>query len=450
MIVEIQERLNQYLEAGYESVLLGLTDIDGVLRGKYVSLDKFGSLLQKGGGFCDCVFGWDINDQLYHQAKYTGWHTGFPDTKYRLLVDTERFNSLTNTPFFLGEFVDINGNDHPICPRSILRKVVNQIHQLGFSVKAGFEYEFFVFNETSKSVRDKNYQQLLPYSEGNFGYSVLRAASNASDFRGLLEFCEEFEITLEGLHCETGPGVWEAALEPTDVCEAADRATLLKTFSKAYFQQRDKIATYMAKWSMDYPGQSGHFHFSLIDEKGNNALEYSGGELNQTAQYVIGGLTSYLPTFLSLFAPTVNSYTRLVKGAWAPTSSTWGIENRTCAVRFVNAQNNQHIEHRVPGADSNPYLVAAGSLAACVLGIRKKVLPPSPVQGNAYDQNNGVEPDFPTNLSDAAMMLDASNDAQKILGKEFVEHFVMSRVWEHNEAYKSVNDWQLQRYFESI
>lgn len=447
---EIQQKVAEYRKQGFESVLLGLCDIDGLLRGKYVSLDKFASLLEKGGGFCDCVFGWDIDDQLYDTGKYTGWHTGFPDTNYRLLIDTERINPLTNTPFFLGEFSNSDGSDHALCPRTLLRNVVKQLEDMGYSVKAGFEYEFFVFNESTHSVREKNYQNLESFTPGNFGYSVLRASTKAPEFTGLLKLCRDLDMPLEGLHCETGPGVWEAALAPMDVLSAADQATLFKTFSKSYFQQQDRMATFMAKWSMEYPGQSGHFHFSILDEQGNNVLSETGTPIGEKAQHVIGGLSTYLPEFLSLYAPTVNSYTRLVKGAWAPISSTWGIENRTCAVRWVSKQGNEHVEHRVPGADANPYLVAAGALAASILGLQERMKPSAPIVGNAYDFDDPPESVFSANLRDAASALDKSRNGRRILGDEFVDHFVMTRLWEHQEAQKTVTDWQLRRYFESI
>ena len=188
---------------------------------------------------------------------------------------------------------------------------------------SGFEYEFFVFSESSWSVREKGYRDLRPLTPGNFGYSILRNSSESKNFSGLLDFCRAIRCELEGLHCETGPGVWEAALRATSGIEAADRGSLFKTFSKVYFQRQEQISTFMAKWSMDYPGQSGHYHFSLLDEEGTNVFfdgtkESSISELQLNA---LGGLTKYLPVFLPMLAPTINSYTRLVKGAWAPTSS---------------------------------------------------------------------------------------------------------------------------------
>ena len=123
MTLEVDGKIAEYRERGATRAMLGLSDIDGVLRGKFVSLDKLESLLNKGGGFCDCVFGWDVDDQLYDGGVLTGWHTGFPDARYRLLTATERALPDDGTPYFIGEFAARDGGDHPVCPRTLLRQV---------------------------------------------------------------------------------------------------------------------------------------------------------------------------------------------------------------------------------------------------------------------------------------------------------------------------------------
>ena len=451
----LTQKLTQYHEKGVTKVKLGLTDIDGVLRGKYVGLDKFAGLMEKGGGFCDCVFGWDVDDQLYDDSRYTGWHTGFPDAQYRLVVDSERWLPDENCPFFLGEFVGADESEHPICPRTLLNKVLDRAKANGAMVRSGFEYEFFVFQEDPHSVRDKGYQDLRPLTPGNFGYSVLRNSVESDLFAGLMDYCATFDCSLEGLHCETGPGVWEGALKARLGVDAADRANLFKTFSKVFLQREGLIATFMAKWSMDYPGQSGHFHFSFEDEAHTNLFYEETAEANMSSmqRHAIGGLQRYLPEWIAMVAPTVNSYTRLVKGAWAPTAATWGIENRTAGIRVIpGGAKSQRIECRIGGADGNPYLVAAAVLGAAVLGIEEKLEPNAAVAGNAYDIQDALpaELQFPTNLRDAASRMARSESAIEVFGAEFVDHFVMSRLWEAREYERHVNSWQLERYFEII
>ncbi len=451
----LEARLAEYRRRDVRRVKLGLTDLDGVIRGKYVSLDKLESVLGKGGGFCDCVLGWDVNDQLYDRGTFTGWHTGFPDAEFRLVVDSERWLAEEGCPYFIGEFVGADGAAHPLCPRTRLAQVLERLDLAGVSLLSGFEYEFFVFAHTPHDIRERGYRNLRPLTPGNFGYSVLRASAHAELFNGLMDYCLDLDCPLEGLHCETGPGVWEAALHARPGLEAADQAALFKTFSKVFFQRRDCLATFMAKWSMDYPGQSGHYHFSLLDESGANVFHDPAGDdgMSDRQRRAVGGLVRYLPELLALLAPTINSYTRLVPGAWAPTASTWGVENRTAAVRVIpGGAGRQHIECRVPGADSNPYLVAAAVAAAALAGIEEGLDPPDPVVGNAYELQETLPAArrFPRTLEAAATALEESPLARRMLGDEFVDHFVMSRRFECAERARHVDDWQLDRYFEII
>jgi glutamine synthetase len=452
---DLAEKMARYRERGAARVKLALTDVDGVLRGKYVGLDKFQGLLEKGGGFCDCVFGWDVDDQLYDAGRFTGWHTGFPDAKYRLLTESERWLDEEGCPLFLGEFVADDDGDHPLCPRTRLRSVLGSLSERGLQMRAGFEYEFFVFRETPHSVREKGYRDLTPLTPGNFGYSVLRASSESDRFNGLMDLSERLDMTLEGLHCETGPGVWEAALKVADGLGAADRANLFKTFSKVFFQRQDCMATFMAKWSMDYPGQSGHFHVSLVDDEGANVFHDPADPagMSELQKQALAGLQQFLPELLVLLAPTINSHTRLVKGAWAPTASTWGIENRTAALRVIpGGSSAQRIECRVAGADANPYLVAAAAGAAMLAGIERAYDPMDPVVGNAYDVEDDLPEGlrFPEGLRAAAERFAESGVARQYLGEEFVDHFAMTRLWECRERERNLDSWQLERYFEII
>ena len=451
----LQETLARYQELGVRQVKLGLTDIDGVIRGKYVWLQKCAGLMHKQGGFCDCVFGWDIDDQLYDAGTYTGWHSGFPDTGYRLLVESERWLAEEECPYFIAEFVQRDGSDHPLCPRTRLRTVLDNLAEQGLAVRAGFEYEFFLFDETPHSIRDKGYRNLTPISPGNFGYSVLRTSALGKEFTEFMNYCADIDCELEGLHCETGPGVWEAALASTSGLEAADRASLFKTMAKGYFQRRLMLATFMAKWSMDYPGQSGHLHLSLSDADGQNIF-YDAADpagISEKMRQAVAGLQRYLPEFLSMLAPTVNSYTRLVKGAWAPTAATWGIENRTAAIRVIPGDlHSQRIEVRVGGADANPYLVQAGALAAMNIGMQEQLSPNEPVAGNAYEAEDDLPRQFhfASDLSSAANRFGESTAAKKQFGETFVEHFAMTRQWEASEYHRTINSWQLERYFEIV
>ena len=161
MSQDIDKKIMEYRGKGISRIKLAVSDIDGVLRGKYLDLEKFESIVKSTGGFCDCVFGWDVNDALYDNSQFTGWHTAYPDALFKIDLSTERFLKDENVPFFLAEFVGADGrSEHPVCPRNMLRRVLKKAEALGFGARLAFEYEFFLFEETPHSVREKNYLNL--------------------------------------------------------------------------------------------------------------------------------------------------------------------------------------------------------------------------------------------------------------------------------------------------
>lgn len=438
-------------QRGLTHVKVGLFDIDGVMRGKYMSKEKFFSSLDNGFAFCDVVLGWDSNDQLYDNSSYTGWHTGYPDAPVRIVP-----NSCRSIPFegsmllFIAEFSDTA--EH-LCPRGLLRKTISRAKKLGFDANAAFEYEFFMFNETADSIREKGYRNLKPITPGFFGYSMIRNSVHADLYHQILELGEQMDFPIEGLHTETGPGVLEAAITYDRSANAADKAALFKTFIKVWAQRNDMTATFMAKWSKDLPGQSGHIHISLNDSNGNSVFYDANNKHNMSdiQRHFLAGQQKYMPEFLSMIAPTVNSYSRMVPGMWAPLDATWGVENRTTALRVIpGSEKSQRVEYRLGSADANPYLALAAALGSGIYGIEKKLEPLAQVKGNAYEQQQPTEISLPSTLMEAAGRLRTSDAAKELFGEKFVEHYAGSREWEEREYRKHVTDWELERYFEII
>ncbi|OFZ10862.1 MAG: glutamine synthetase, partial [Bdellovibrionales bacterium RBG_16_40_8] len=431
MAQSLAEKIKGYKSRGIERIKFAITDVDGILRGKYISLEKFESVLKNGGGFCDCVFGWDVNDQLYDNTSFTGWHTAYPDALCRIDRSTERFLPDEKIPFFLAEFVTEDGRpDHPVCPRQAFKRILKKAEEMGFGCNLAFEYEFFLFNETPQSALAKNYQNLTPFTPGMFGYSVIRSSTHSDLFCAFMDYCSQMNFSLEGLHCETGPGVWEAAIRYDLALNAVDKAILLKTFTKVFFQKRGILPTFMARWNLNLPGQSGHIHQSLFDLKSNKPLFYDKNKdhnISTIMEHYVAGQIKYLKSFLALTSPTINSYTRLVKGFWAPTASTWGVENRTTALRVISgSEKSQRVEFRVGSADANPYIAAAAMIGAGLLGIEQKLKLEKPITGSAYAVQDKLNEDrqFPTNLRSSIENLRKSKEARILMGKEFIEHFI--------------------------
>jgi len=439
-------------ERGIRQIKVAATDIDGILRGKYINREKFISSLQDGLGFCDVIFGWDSNDELYGEDSVTGWKTAFPDAEGRIDVTSCRKLPLEeNTVLFLLDFAE-GGVHREVGPRSLLKRVISMGEAMGIRFKASAEFEFFLFNETPQSVRDKHYHDLENFTPGMFGYSMIRNSTHADFYHELMELSRTMDMEIEGIHTETGPGVLEAALYYDDLLQAADKAVLFKTFTKVLAQKHGMMATFMAKYSNDYPGQSGHLHMSATNN--GKPLFYDENKpdaVSDAMRYFIGGQQQLMPELLSMIAPTCNSYTRLIPGFWAPTQATWGVDNRTCALRAITGSaKSQRVEYRVSAADINPYIALAAAIGSGLWGIQNRIEPTAPIVGNAYDVEMDAQFAFPRDLYAAAQRLRHSDVARELFGNVFVDHYAMTREHEANEQLKAITDWQLRRYFEII
>ena len=434
-------------------VKVAVADIDGILRGKYLHRDKFFSAVDGGFGFCDVVLGWDMHDQCYDNTKLTGWQHGFPDAMVRLDLETCRNVPWDgNVPFFLGNFVTAEGKPHPACPRQVLKRVLARAQKMGFQVMVGAEYEFFNFAETPQSWAEKRGQPPTPVTPGMFGYSLLRANANREYFNALMDEMAAFGVPIEGLHTETGPGVYEAAIMFSEALEAADRAILFKAAAKEIGARFGIMPSFMAKWSQQYPGCSGHLHQSLSDGSRNLFHDPKGrhGGMSKLFESYLAGQLAALMEMAPMIWPTVNSYKRLVDGFWAPVKPTWGVDNRTATFRVLpGSPKATRLETRAPGADMNPYLAAAAVIAAGLHGVEKNLkLAAKPITGT----NQGAEdvPRAPRSLIETTRIFRDSKVARDWFGDDFVEHFALTREWEWRQWQDAVTDWELRRYFEIV
>ena len=439
-------------ERNLTHVKVGVFDIDGIMRGKYISKEKFFSSLDSGFAFCDVVLGWDSKDQIYDNVSYTGWHTGYPDAPVRIVPESCREIPFEdNMLLFIAEFTD---KAAAICPRNLLSRVIKRSQDMGFNPYAALEYEFFMFKETPESVREKAYKNLQPLTPDWFGYSVLRNSVHSDLYQQIIDMAEKMDFPIEGLHTETGPGVLEVALAVDRAQNAADKAALFKTFMKVLAQRNGLMATFMAKWSMDYPGQSGHIHVSLQNSGDAKSAFHDPSQkhnMSKIQRHFLAGQQRLMPELLCLISPTINSYTRLIPGFWAPTDATWGVDNRTTALRVIpGSAKSQRVEYRLGSADGNPYLTLGAALASGLYGIEHEWEPEEQVKGNSYDQQHPAHLALPSTLWDAAQRLKTSEAARELFGDAFVDHFAATREWEEREYRKHVSDWEMDRYFEII
>jgi glutamine synthetase len=440
-----------FAQSHVSKVKVGGFDLDGVLRGKYISRDKFLSAAQDGLGFCDVIFGWDCADNLYGSSEFTGWHTGFPDLQARLDLSTLRAVPWEpQTALCLADFYQRNGEPLPFCPRQTLKRIVARAESAGYRPQMSAEYEFFVFDESPASAAAKDYRGLAPESPGMFCYSLLRASARSEFVHDAMDSLAQIGVELEGFHTETGPGAFEVAIRYTDALTAADRAGIFKATLKEIAARHGLLVSFMAKWSADMPGCGGHIHQSLLAEQGNAFFDSSEPDgCSQTARSYIAGQQQLLPEIMPLICPTINSYKRLVPGFWAPTTTTWGIENRTNSIRLIpGSPKSSRVETRIAGADACPHLAMSACLAAGLYGIEREMRPTAPTVGNAYAISDA--PALPRTLSEATDRMRRSAEAVELFGEQFVRHICTSRDSECREFEKAVTDWELRRYFEII
>jgi len=433
-------------------VKVACSDIDGILRGKYLHRDKFIAAAEAGFGFCDVVFGWDAHDACYDNTRVTGWQHGYPDVQARIDLGTARHVPWdAGVPFFLGEFVNADGSAFPVCPRQTLKRVLERAEKLGFVPMAGMEFEWFNFAETPQSWAAKRGVGPDTITPGMFGYSLLRMADHRGFFNALMDEMAAFRVPIEGLHTETGPGVYEVAITFSEALEAADRAILFKTGAKEIGKRFGVMPSFMAKWNAALPGCSGHIHQSLSDGSRNVFFDAAGRHsMSDVFESYLAGQVACLMEFAPMFWPTINSYKRLVDGFWAPVKPTWGVDNRTASFRVIaGSAKSTRLETRCPGADVNPYLAMAAVLAAGLHGIERNLKLTAPA---ITGTNQGAEDvaRAPRSLQQSTASFRASDIARDWLGDTFVDHFAATREWEHRQWQDAVTDWELKRYFEII
>ncbi|KAH6575122.1 hypothetical protein BASA50_001611 [Batrachochytrium salamandrivorans] len=474
------------LTANDTRVIVSGCDIDGLQRAKVVSLDKVLKSLDDGFGFCSVLFAWDQHDALVQPPPpLMAANSGFSDIVAKIdPLSLRRIPWSSNQALMLVDFHHPEtGAPLAMCPRSLLKRIVGEFRAEGMRPLAGMEYEWFNFKETPETLVAKKGVGLQSLTPGMFGYSLMRPHLHQDFFNGIFDHCLKMGIPIEGLHTETGPGVYEAALEYTDALELADRAHLFKMVVKQAGLASGIMSCFMAKPHQDQPGCSGHIHISLQSlstgkslftpptvsttstastaptvstpsaDRSTTNTDVS-RSMTPTMQMFIAGILAGLPSIMAILAPTINSYKRLVENYWAPLTVSYGMENRTTAIRIIgppiSSPSATRIEVRVPGADVNPYLAVAAILACGLDGIRKQLpLPFPPADGNVMSDMQTER--LPRTLLDAVQAMTAAGSmARRVLGDEFVDHYAATRMHEWRLWSSAVTDWELKRYMETV
>ena len=456
--------IKQLIEEGkVEYVKIGASDIEGVYRGKRVAATHFLHSLDEGFGQCDVLFGWDIGEVVLPNLKFSNWERGFADIVMK--PDLATFALVPWEEHVASCVCDLwseHGEPVSISPRYVLQRVAARARAMGYEALAAAELEFRFFRENQVSLRDKDFgPNLTPLNPGFNCYAISQASADEHLLGRIARMMRDWGIEIEGYNREHGPGMYEMNMRYADALSAGDKTMLFKTGAKEICHDLGLTASFMAKWNDQEDGSSGHSHMSLWDRSGDrNAFwdESAQDQMSATMRCFLAGVLDKMPEFMVLYAPVINSYKRYVEGTWAPLNTTWGLDNRTCAVRVINVNRGAiRVENRAPGADANFYLVFAATLASGLYGIEQQLALPERLDGNAYDaatvaralERGHIRP-LARNLSEATDLFEQSEVAKASFGADFVEHFVATRRWEVSEYEKAVTNWDRKRYLELI
>ncbi|KAJ3868329.1 hypothetical protein EV359DRAFT_77704 [Lentinula novae-zelandiae] len=453
-------------------------DVDGVLRGKFMSKEKFLSAASSDGfGFCSVIFGWDIHDTVYsRELLISNKANGYRDILASIDLSTyRRIPWENNVPFFLVSFLDPDTKEPLVVdPRGILKITSDRAAKSHRSCYAGVEYEYFNFKETPLSLAEKKFQNLTPLTPGMHGYSLLRTQLNNEYFHSIFDEASKFGVDIEGHHTETGPGVLETALAYTNALRMADNAILFKFLTKSIGMQHGVLPTFMAKPWGNLPGCSGHTHVSLRDDSGKNIFAVSEAELStgrpgaanddvkflsEEAEHFLAGILDGIADVMPMLVPTINGYKRLVGGEtfWAPNAITYGYDSRAASIRIISPPSvtsaATRLEVRVPGADMNPYFTISAIFLLGLRGIEKKLKLSTPPMSKLTpdDKKNGTIKMLPTSLEAATermMRPESIARENSMFGDVFVEHFGGTREHEVKVWNEAVTNWEVERYIE--
>jgi glutamine synthetase len=435
-----------------DTVLTVFADGMGRLLGKRVVGRYFlDHVLHDGVHACIYLFTVDMEMEPLPGFNLASWERGYGDMK--LVPDLTTWRLLPWLPKTALVFCDVYTEEgEPIeeAPRWVLRRQLERAVRAGYRVKTASELELYLFRESFDEARAKRFHGLTPVSSYLEDYHILQTSKEEPLVRAIRNGMEAARVPVEFSKGEWGRGQEEINLRYADALEMADRHVLYKHGVKEIAWQQGCSVTFMAKYDMGAAGSSFHLHSSVWDRAGRRNLFAARDSREGTPLFRrwLAGQMAMARELAYFYAPTINAYKRYQAGSFAPTRIAWGWDNRTCGFRICGEGGGFRVENRIPGADANPYLAFAATIAAGLHGVEQKLEPPAMFEGNAYE--DAELPQVPKTLRDALGALEGSEVAREAFGATVVEHYLQHGRLEQQAFDQSVTDWELIRLFERI
>ncbi len=443
-------RLEDYIaDPASRFATVAMCDTNGLLRGQMVSVSSLKGIAKAGMGMAPAQLALDPTDVMLTIPGVNDDTGDFHDDPLQLDPATTRRLPWSKPGHDLLVLSNFTGASAQLCPRAILKSVLDRAAAADLSPKYGIELEYTLFDETPESARAKGYRGLKTATMHASHDLILYQAVQTEWYEALAAICEPLKIDLAKMHEEIGAGFMECYIGAGEGLEPADQMVLLKNFLRALALRQGRSVTFMPRWNEAADSQSIHLHISMKDKSGRPVFHDPGQKhgISETFRHFLGGLQTYIGDMTLIFQPTVNSYRRFAPGTFAPPGLTWGYENRTTCFRVVGHDaGSLRVENRLPGADTNPYLTTAATVAAGMAGILERIEPDAETVGSGYAQ--APARDFARSMPEAIARFAGSDFAKDWLGPRFVEAFAATRQGQHDEFRRKVPDVELARFFD--
>ena len=443
--------LKEHPEVQFVDLLIA--DMTGVVRGKRIERNSLHKVYEKGINLPASLFALDING-ITVESSGLGMDIGDSDRTCFPIPNTLSKEPWQKRPTaqLLMTMHERDGSPFFADPREVLRQVVSRFDELGLTICAAFELEFYLIDQENVNGRPQPPRSPLSGKRpiSTQVYLIDDLDEYVDCLQDMLEAAKEQGIPADAIVKESAPAQFEVNLHHVeDAIKACDYALLLKRLIKNIAYDHEMDTTFMAK---PYPGQAGnglHVHISLLDKTtGKNIFTSDDPQENAALRHAIGGVLETMPASMAFLCPNVNSYRRFGAQFYVPNAPSWGLDNRTVAVRVpTGSADAVRIEHRVAGADANPYLMMAAILAGIHHGLTNQIDPGEPIEGNSYEQ---LEQSLPNNLRDALRELDDSEVLNKYISPDYIDIFVACKEAELQEFETTISDLEYNWYLHTV
>ena len=427
---------NNQLPEGTHTVVLGMGDLNGLLRGKRIPAENWANICESGMALSNAIFAIDMTCDVW-DTPYTNWDTGYPDVHVMPIGEVHPIPWEEGVVYSFSESVGTDHQPVAIDPRASLVRVLQKASDMGYETRIGTELEFYLLDKDTLKPRDRGIQV----------YGLPRAAELEHVLGPMRRHLTTVGIPIEQSNPEYAAGQVEVNIRYDEALIAADRVVTFRGLVKELGNSHGYHATFMSKPFFAESGSGFHVHHSLWKDGENQMAD--NGTLSEIGRHYLAGLQKYMAEMSMVSATTPNAYRRRQPYSFCPTNNTWGIDNRTVGLRVILGNDSAvRVEKRDGSADCNPYLLLALEIAAGLKGIEDSLEPTSETVGNGYEVEGHQS--IPTDLGTAVALARESDLMAEVLGPDLLEILIQQSEREIEFISNQVTPVEIERYLENF